>query len=252
MTKRVVICLLVLATGLFGSLASRTQAQPLIPPLPADLLFVTTTAADGFSLPQNIVVRVDTQTMEVSTFYVDDEAWELMPLSWSPQGDLLAIYRSMPRNEETYLAERQLCLLDREGILQRCMQDTPPMHWEGEPYAWPYLFPVTWAPDGQTIYFETEYPSEGELYGRRIIEADVTTGETLRVLYDYPEPRRLVLFSDGNHVGIDIGGSGTVNGLPAIINLVTGKQLDILATAPENTWRGHTMLPISPLAGTMS
>ena len=172
-----------------------TEAQTPIPPLPADLLFTASLTAGPGDFPRDVIVRVDAETLEVSPFYVDDEAFEILPLGWSPQGDLLAIYRMMPPLDKAYtLFPRQLCILSRDGVLQRCMNDSSPMHWGRQPQTgmeyWNFFFPITWGVNGQTVYFSTEYPNEKSAfgYGQRLVEASVITGETLRVIYDYPDP----------------------------------------------------------------
>jgi hypothetical protein len=234
---RVKALILMLAAGVLAlsALSAPVGAQPPIPPLPADLLFTTTLAAHG-DYPRNVILRVDAETLELSTFYLDTEAYELAPLSWSPQGDLLAVYRRMPPSDSARtLFPRQLCVLDRSGVLQRCLDDGPPMHYAGAILQdWQHYFPVEWRPDGQTIYFETEYPNAESPggYGRRIVEASVATGETLQ---------------DLNHLTVGfknqyLGGSNPT----FIYDLTTVTQVDPATLVPDHTNMYWTCLPFSP------
>jgi hypothetical protein len=106
-----------------------------------------------------------------------------------------------------------------------------PPYWGSSAY-----FPITWGPDGQTIYFETEYPSAESFmgYGRRLVEASVLTGETLRTVYEYPDVFSVTISPDLNLVG---GGCGMrqEGGFPAYtLDLTTGTQLDLHYLMPEN------------------
>ncbi len=243
---------LMLAIALIvGGMASTHAAPPSqLPPLPADLLFTTTFAEYG-DYPRNVIMRVDAETAELSTFYVDQDADELAPLSWSPQGNLLAVYRILPPIDEAFtLFPRQLCILDRTGVLQRCLDDSPPMHYAGGILQdWQHYFPVVWGTDGQSIYFETEYPNEGSDsgYGRRIVEASVVTGETLRVLYDYPEPYPVTLSPDLNHLVVGFKREYLGEGNPTFLyDLTTGEQIDPSGLVPDLTGMFWTCLPFSP------
>lgn len=244
--------ILVLAVGLLalGFSSTQVKAQPSTPPLPADLLFVTASGAGVGDYRHNMIVQVDAETLEVTPFYVDTEADEILPISWSPQDDLLAIYRILPAVDEAYtMFPRQLCILNRAGVLQRCLNDSPPMHYAGLPDSdWQSYYPVTWGPDGQTLYFDTEYTAEESPfgYGRRLIEASVTTGETLRIVYDYPGPYSVVFSPDLNHVSV--GFSGTwYDGNPAnLLDLAAGSQLSIPNLVPQNIWLDGVCWPFSP------
>jgi hypothetical protein len=237
MRIRVVILMLTAGLLALGAASAPVEAQSPIPPLPADLLFTTTFAPHG-DFPRNAILRVDAETLELSTFYVDAEADELAPLSWSPQGDLLAVYRVLPAIDESLtLFPRQLCILDRAGVLQQCMEDNPPMHGVGFPEGWNSYYPVTWSPDGQTIYFDTEYPNAESFsgYGRRLVEASVMTGQTLRVIYDYPGAYSISLSPDLNHVAVGFGGEWYGIGFPAYtLDLTTETQIDIPDLMSEN------------------
>jgi hypothetical protein len=233
-----------------GAASVPVEAQPATPPLSSDLLFVPTITGGEVRFARNMILRVDAETLEVSPFYVDDKAWELMPVSWSPQGDLLVIYRMMPGDKPySYsTSPRQLCILDRAGALQRCLEDGPPVHYAGRPEDWQHYYPVAWGPDGQTIFFDTEYPTEESPfgYGRRLVEASVLTGETRRVLYDYPGPYPVTLSPDLSHIAVGFGGQWKSNNPAYVLDLATGARLDVPDLVPHLTKLSWACLPFSP------
>jgi WD40 repeat protein len=174
-----VVCLV--ATCGFGIPA---KAQPK---LSADLIFV----GEIKELPnyetrgiKPILVRINAETGVLEPFY-DDPALSdgaLYPVSWSPDGALLAIYRveqinSKDPTETGYLS--QICLLTREGKLHTCSQNQTMLP-ELNPHVEKYIN-VTWSPDSQRFYFFQRV--EGLI---QLAEADSRTGETLRTLYDIP------------------------------------------------------------------
>jgi hypothetical protein len=230
-----------------------TQATPQLQtyPLPADLLFTASLTAGQGDYPRDVILRVDAETLEITPFYTDTEAFEIMPISWSPQGNLLAVYRIMPAIDATRpLYPRQLCVLDHAGVLQRCFNDTPLMYFAGLPDRWQqHYYPVVWRADGQTIYFDTEYPNENSLYGygKRLIEASVLTGETLRVIYEYPDPYPISPSPDLSHALVGFGDLWGGPGTPAfLVDLTTGAQIDVASAVPSLTRLTSTCLPVSP------
>jgi hypothetical protein len=251
MKMKLAALIVILSMVAFGTASHDAGAQPAIPPLPADLLFTTTTWKGEGDYPRDIIVRVDAETLKVTPFYIDADAFEIMPISWSPQGDLLAIYRIMPALDEAYtLFPRQLCILDRSGVLLRCLDDGPPMHYAGFPdHNWQHYYPVAWGPDGRTIFFDTEYATDESPfgYGRRLVEASVLTGETLRVLYDYPGPYPVTLSPDLNHIAVGFGGQWKVNNPAYLLDLASGARLDVPELVPHLTKLSWACLPFSPL-----
>jgi len=251
MKTRLIALLVTTVLILFNvTLIDAESRLQIMPPLPADLLFTTTTAMEEVDYPRNMIVRVNAETLDVSPFYVDNEADTIMPLSWSPQGDLLAIYRIMPAIDEDYtLFPHQLCILNRAGVLQRCLNDNPPMHFAGDPQLLQHYYPVAWGPDGQTIYFYTEYSNSNSTYGygRRLIEASVITGETLRVVFDYPDPYPINPSPDLNHAVVGFGGEWRGPGTPVfLVDLAANEQLDVTTAIPNNTEFRRGCLPFSP------
>lgn len=247
------ITILVLVIGLLagvGATPRPARSQSAIPPLPADLLFTASLAGGQRDYPRNIIARVDANTLEVSPFYMDAEADELMPLKWSPQGDLLAIYRIMPAIDDAYtLSPRQLCILNRTGALQRCMDDNPPMHYVGYPRDWQSYYPVVWGSNGLTIYFDTEYPSveSPNGYERRLVEASVLTGETMRIIYGFPDAYAVTPSPDLNYVTVGFGEEWFLDNPAHIFDLTTGIQRDLPGLMPEHTWLDWGCWAFSPL-----
>jgi hypothetical protein len=250
MKTRVVILMFTVGLLVLNPSSGPVGAQSPIPPLPNDLLFVPTISGGEVYFSRNTILRVDARTLETSPFYVDDEAWEIVPLSWSPQGDLLAIYRIMPADQAySYSSSpRKLCILDRDGVLQRCLDDSPPMHYAGSPSEWQHYYPVAWGPDGQTIYFDTEYPNEESVdgYGRRLVEASVLTGETLRVVYDYPDAYAVNLSPDLKHLTVGFGEQWYPENPAFLSDLTSGVQLDLADLVPDLTWLSRGCIPFSP------
>jgi hypothetical protein len=246
------MCVLCLPTL---SVPHGATAQDTIPPLPADLLFTTSVLGEK-ERRWDMIVRMDATTLELSPFYVDDEAGQVMPVSWSPDGNLLAIYRIMAAIDDAItLFPRQLCVVDRSGVLQRCMNDNPPMAYAGFPESdWPHYFPVVWGPDGQTIYFDTEYPNENSQfsYGHRLVEANVNTGETLRIVYDFPDPYPVMASPNLRQVAIGFEGLRNLDSLAYLVDLNTDAWLDVDTIMPNHTYIYIMCWPFSPLGNYFS
>jgi hypothetical protein len=171
------LCVLVLGLNiLLMPCAVPSRAQTDNPTLPADLLFASVTGERPLF---NTLAHVDAQSLEISSFYVDDGSY-IRPLSWSPNGDLLAILRH-PSLTTPYL---EYCLITRDGILQLCLEDRITS------YAFGYRqFMVSWSDDGRYIYFVTDYDefhwTEGDSndWGASLVKAEAATGQTEEILY---------------------------------------------------------------------
>jgi hypothetical protein len=108
---------------------------------------------------------------------------------------------------------------------------------------------VAWGPDGQTIFFDTEYPNDESPYGygHRLVEASVLTGETLRVVYDYPDPYQVTASPDLNHIMVGFGEEWGAGNNPAFIfDLMTETRLDVQDLMPTNTVLSWGCQPFSP------
>ena len=120
--------IIVVSLLLAATLSTRVSAERDSGQLPAPLLF--TAAKDMLHAPASLVY-IDPKTLAMTPFYVDQTAIGvgLRALRWSPNGDLLAIFRSQQTNtaasqiDATYLD--QICILTRAGISQVCFQEPP-------------------------------------------------------------------------------------------------------------------------------
>jgi WD40 repeat protein len=150
------------------------------PKLTTDLLFVGFT--DEYGLGKGYLARVDAQTGSIETFYTDDKVmgFGLYPISWSPDGKLLAIHRAEQVNpkdptEAGFLS--QICLITREGKLQTCSKNQALMPELNPPFE--QYTNVTWSPDSQYFYFLQRV--EGFV---QLAQANTQTGETIKTIYD--------------------------------------------------------------------
>jgi hypothetical protein len=223
--------LAVIAFLLIISAPTLTNAQP---DMPYDLL-ITMAEVYGSDEPTeaNLLERVDGRTFETSLFFEDDTARLLLPLSWSPDGNLLAV---LFYPDLDFPVQPQLCILTREGVLQTCLEDLPPrdpgvLH-DG-------LYAVTWSNDSQNIYFLSDLDRTGELITRGLMEADVTTGKTLRVIFEstFKEYRDLIInwASDLSYALIGVGGfESAVSHSGQLLNLETLEAVSIGTFFPSD------------------
>ena len=257
--KRIVVLLSVLVgVGAIGmnstgfSLAQETTAF-----LPADLLFTIPHPSENNSWTEadDRLMRVDAQTGQIRPFYIEQApVGQLWALSWSPQGDRLAFLRTYPDPEARFFP-RELCILDRDGQLQGCMEDRPPMYlaYSGEDRD----YEVVWSDDGERLYFSAERDISATASDRVIVEADVSTGKTLRTLYTYsydpdlgqissalawsPHPDTVLVG------GGDTWGNREVMHAPVmLVDLATGRETHIPALLPEHMTLGYVCPHFSP------
>lgn len=176
---RTLLVILVGLSILFSACTTSDDTQVDDNSLPADLLFKTITGNMGL---YTTLMRVDAQTAQISTFYVDEGVY-IRPISWSPNGDLLAILRESSLTSD-YM---ELCLLTREGVLQSCFEDKIVSYDFGDRGS---NYMTTWSEDGHYIYFVTDYAQFFMTYtnpdgtwAASLVKADVSTGQTQQVLY---------------------------------------------------------------------
>jgi len=141
--------------------------------LPSDFIFQTK-GVDGHWY----LVRVDAQTGQWHLFYAK-KGDDVGLINWSPRGDQVAIFQSD-------LHGTQLCVLTRTAQLISCMDN-----YVGQIAFYmifgtgaggnSYLYKVGWSKDESKIYYVTDTPNSGKV--PEFIEADVTTGRTLQMLY---------------------------------------------------------------------
>jgi len=199
----------------------KLRAQP---PLPGDLIFSTGQLnARGVPASHNILARLDPRTGQVVSFYTDPMAIYLKAMSWSPQGDLLA-FLQFKWDGRNYAV--QLCLLTRSAVLQGCFQGKPVnvlgVYNENM---------ISWSADGTRLYFVS-----GDDTSRRLLEAEVRTGKTLRTVYKYDlqdnetdYPPILAWTSDLRYLTIGAGDHTRVQqGLPVLlIDLKANRKIDL-------------------------
>src|SRR5262245_8084489 len=109
------------------------------PKLPNDLIFAVGRIEQG-QVITNALVRVNKQTLKESVFYSNKKAVFLIPLSWSPKANLLAVF--MRTADET----RQVCLVNAQGVEQSCFTGKLPSYSDTSRYNI-NEFPVTWSQD---------------------------------------------------------------------------------------------------------
>jgi len=168
---------------LFNPCIPSSSAQTGNAILPTDLIITTLTEGTGL---YTTLMRVDAQTLQLSSFYVD-EGRHIQPISWSPDGELLAFLRAPSVGPDLY----ELCLLTREGVLQTCFEDRIASkgiqlanNYEPRQDYW-----VTWSEDGRYIFYTADYDQyhwdefNTDDWGSSLVKAEVATGQTQEVLY---------------------------------------------------------------------
>lgn len=145
-----------------------------------------------FELPNDLILSIagdlyylDTETLEIIPFHsiehlrADETVRMVQALSWSPQGDLLAVlYDPMdaPMGKPPE-KQPQICILDRSGKLQSCF-DTCLDNCIG-PLTYLDHF-VSWSPNGKSLYFVGHNSEKTFLLG-----GNPKTGEITSVVYEY-------------------------------------------------------------------
>jgi WD40 repeat protein len=192
------------------------------PPLPAPILFTNR---------EENLAYLDPYTRTIRNFYAADTS--IRALSWSPQGDLLLFFRTTVVADQRLLLE--FCLLNRQGVLQRCFTDDVVNAWGDGPH--PRLGIVTWSEDGKHVYFLAYKENSWQ---KRFVEAEVATGATSRVLYEVPSDSIVddiiisknlrYLLAKTDHVG--------TGGAPYLVDLSTKEKipLDSVGSAQSNRY----------------
>jgi hypothetical protein len=208
--------LIVLLMSSFAVFNPTVSSQPEMPPPPADIVFMAATEkaweVNGGSF---VLALLDADTMTITELYRSTE-FALKPLSWSPHGDLLAVARARYTDEP---GKVELCIITMAGSFQTCFEDKLASFDSREGNT------VTWSEDGTRVRFVTLKEPTWQL-----VEASVSTGETLRVIYetDFSERERwrrrpTVWTADLKYVGLEVGSPS-----PGIlINLETHEELDL-------------------------
>lgn len=155
----------------------------------------------------------------------------MQALSWSPHGNYLAALCHSQEKEKEYW--RQICVFTRAGALQTRIDNVPQQQY---PAGYSPKYHITWSEDEQYIYLLVK---DDEVY--RLVEADVQTGEIVRVLYEnfdglhHPDEYESETFftwtDDLEYVVVGIGYAGwrKRHSLPTFsLNLTTGEEFDLM------------------------
>ena len=171
----VFVILFVPMLRLNGTLAQTSDTHTL----PNDIVFIGCKERDCLS---NRLVYVPADTLEPVEIYTDEAGGALRAISWSPQGDKLAVWHAY-RDEDTLDFSMKTCIITITGESQICFEDTP----NADPQY--VVYPVTWSDDGEQVYLVVEDDD-----GVSLVERDVATGETLRTLYQSRQRRPEQIF----------------------------------------------------------
>lgn len=188
------------------------------PWLPSDIAFTAIAEDSDASTGPYVLALLDSKTTQTTELYRSDHLVP-HPLSWSPQGNKLAFTgmnnTGMENGEMMEVCvlivadSRQTCLEDKLVYFRSILNDV-----------------VTWSEDGTKVYFVTLKQQTWCL-----IEADVLTGKTLRVVYETPysddewwkrRPTRWT--ADLSYVGLEIGYDGETG---ILVNLKTREEIVI-------------------------
>lgn len=112
---------------------------------------------------------------ETSLFYEDETAHLVRALAWSPSGNLLIVLKASADNP----TKANICILTSMGVMLRCMADSATSHPLGAT-SYRELYLTSWSSDETSIYYVTQ--SEDN---RRLVEADINTGNIRRIIYEY-------------------------------------------------------------------
>lgn len=197
--------------------------------LPTDLVFTGRESLPGVPT----LALLDAATLKVTSLYTDETARELRVMSWSPQGDLMAVLHIDAEDNERGGFSAHLCTMTISGILQTCLAGRFPDYYEEAPSMIDYNYTVSWSFDGKKIYYVTENEDRTM---RQLIEADVATGEILRTIYETARvneeyiPTLLAWDPELHFVAVGIGLSGRSG---VLINLETGEQQNLTEIVPS-------------------
>lgn len=142
--------------------------------LPVDLI-VSVAPQGAF---HNTLVKVNADTLALSEFYTNANSKGIIPVSWSPNGQILSIAQHLGAGSF------QICVLNALGALQRCMSEQP--FWGGNDEGESQFDAISWSEDSTEIYYVAE---SKETF--RLVEADVLTGETTRVVFESAKTEKL-------------------------------------------------------------
>jgi hypothetical protein len=220
---------------LIGIFNNPVRAEPYSPrSLPADLVFTGRSLIRGTPT----IALIDAVTLEVRPLYSDETASDLRVMSWSPQGDAMAVLRIDQNPNERGAFSASICILTITGTLHTCLDERLPDYYEVVPMLIDYNYTVTWSAAGERVYFLAE---SADRQTRRLVEASVRTGKTFRTIYEVPAfdeefiPSFFVWTSDLNYIA---AGTGYYLSSGMFINLKTLEQQsfsELVTSWPSST-----------------
>lgn len=184
--------------------------------LPNSLVFSTTKDRDSGGW--NMLVRVDANTEEITPFFTGPAMSNIRAVSWSPQGNKLAITVM----DSTH---NKLCTLNRDGYLEICF--------EAESIVDSGFLTVTWSSDGRYAYF-VEYV---ESTASRLVEVDVTTGATRRVVYTIERTYAYTptWTASLSHIAFNLGLGSWDQDIPRLlVDLESNVEIDMRMLVPQS------------------
>ncbi len=155
--------------------SSRARASLQTTELSHDVVF-TYSEINQFDpdFKHNRLALFSAKTLNATLFYTDETATHIYPLSWSPSGQLLAIRRFF---EADLVVE--ICIMSKDAQIITCFRERPPLNYASTSFSEAY--DLTWSPDESAVYFVSE-----DVGMRRLIEAQIDTGDTSHVFYETP------------------------------------------------------------------
>lgn len=201
-----------------GTLAQTSDTHKL----PNDIVFTVSDEMPGpFPANRNTLALVSADTLELVEFYSDEDADEVRAISWSPQGDKLAVWH-VYYDEDTNIGITVTCIISISGESQVCFDDVPDLPSGAIPYTDAYY--VDWSDDGQTVYLVVE---DGEILN--LVEQDAATGATLRTIFQYKPPlgERPTIVAWSPRLHYVAAGIGYDEEAGVLINVETGEEQDL-------------------------
>lgn len=169
---KVIVFVIVITIG-----ATASTASPL-DPIEYDILFSYSEVSQvEEDFRPNHLGTFSAITSEATLFYVDEEASGVRPVAWSPSGHHLAMLKFYWSDDLMMPTESEICILWRDGELIACFEQRPPPQYGSTSFQEDYN--VTWSENEEMVYYIAEQDDM-----RRLIEVEVATGETKRILFE--------------------------------------------------------------------
>lgn len=189
----------------------QTLAQT--PMLPSDLLFI------GQSDTGPALYLLDRVTLTSQLIWHQANIQSILAISWSPSGNQIAMFAIPVDYPPLYVG----CVISVDGLMSHCFN----VAFEAGPF-----HTVTWSDDEQSVLFLAQTESM-----RQIIQVDVMTGETARVVYEFEyippmvdgevwwNPPDVIWTADLQYVAVGV--NQIVQPVRYLVDLETSKQYDL-------------------------